>query len=84
ALFEAAGAGVGAVLVDDDGREQWLAGVWRTAELAEALARYEGRSLHGLLTPLAPAGLHLTGRPWFDCDTAEDLRRARNGEPDEE
>ncbi|WP_031161623.1 molybdenum cofactor guanylyltransferase [Streptosporangium roseum] len=83
ALFEAAGAGAGAVLVDDDGREQWLAGVWRTAELAEALARYEGRSLHGLLAPLAPAGLHLTGRPWFDCDTAEDLRRARNGEPDD-
>ncbi|WP_433238440.1 molybdenum cofactor guanylyltransferase [Streptosporangium sp. CA-135522] len=81
ALLEAAGAGAGAVLVDDDGREQWLAGVWRTAGLAEALARYEGRSLHGLLAPLSPAKLHLAGRPWFDCDTAEDLHRARSEAP---
>ncbi|WP_326823475.1 molybdenum cofactor guanylyltransferase [Streptosporangium sp. NBC_01756] len=79
ALLDA--AKTGAVLVDDGGREQWLAGVWRTAELAGALARYEGRSLHGLLAPLAPATLHLAGRPWFDCDTAEDLRRARGDEP---
>lgn len=79
ALLEAAGvAGTGAVLVDDDGREQWLAGAWRTAELARALARYEGRSLHGLLAPLAPARVRLPGRPWFDCDTADDLRRARD------
>ncbi|MFF5205456.1 molybdenum cofactor guanylyltransferase [Streptosporangium sp. NPDC000396] len=78
ALLDA--AETGAVLVDDDGREQWLTGVWRTAELAEALARYEGRSLHGLLAPLAPARLHLAGQPWFDCDTADDLKRARSGE----
>ncbi|GHH71230.1 hypothetical protein GCM10017673_24380 [Streptosporangium violaceochromogenes] len=78
ALLEAAGgAGTGAVLVDDDGREQWLAGAWCTAELVRALARYDGRSLHGLLAPLAPARVRLPGRPWFDCDTADDLRRAR-------
>lgn len=85
ALLAAASAaeapGAGAVLVDDDGREQWLAGVWRTAELARALTGYEGRSLHGLLAPLTPAGLRLPGRPWFDCDTTDDLRRARGGEP---
>ncbi|MEV7009035.1 molybdenum cofactor guanylyltransferase [Streptosporangium sp. NPDC051022] len=81
ALLEAASPGAGAVLVDDGGREQWLAGVWRTAELVRALAGYEGRSLHGLLAPLNPAGLHLPGAPWFDCDTQEDLRRARDGEP---
>ncbi|GAA4220469.1 molybdopterin-guanine dinucleotide biosynthesis protein A [Streptosporangium album] len=75
ALLDA--AETGAVLVDDGGREQWLAGVWRTAELTGALARYEGRSLHGLLAPLAPVTLHLAGQPWFDCDTAEDLHRAR-------
>ncbi|MEV8639125.1 molybdenum cofactor guanylyltransferase [Streptosporangium sp. NPDC051023] len=79
ALLDA--AGTGAVLVDEDGRQQWLAGVWRTAELARALARYEGRSLHGLLAPLAPARLRLPGAPWFDCDTPEDLRRARSSEP---
>ncbi|MGC5012153.1 molybdenum cofactor guanylyltransferase [Streptosporangium sp. DT93] len=71
----------GAVLADDDGREQWLAGVWRTEGLKGALARYEGRSLHGLLAPLSPAVLRLTGRPWFDCDTMDDLRRAREARP---
>lgn len=79
ALLDAAQPG--AVLVDDGGREQWLAGAWRTAELARALAGYEGRSLHGLLAPLAPVKLHLTGEPWFDCDTMDDLRRARSGGP---
>ena len=74
-------AGAGAVLIDDDGREQWLAGVWRTAVLVRALAGYEGRSLHGLLGPLSPVKLHLTGEPWFDCDTVDDLQRARSGEP---
>jgi molybdenum cofactor guanylyltransferase len=75
------GPGAGAVLLDDGGREQWLAGVWHTRSLARALARYEGRSLHGLLAPLAPVTLHLTGQPWFDCDTMDDLQRARTVEP---
>jgi molybdenum cofactor guanylyltransferase len=74
-------ARAGAVLIDDGGREQWLAGVWRTAVLVRALAGYEGRSLHGLLAPLSPVKLHLTGEPWFDCDTVDDLQRARSGEP---
>jgi molybdenum cofactor guanylyltransferase len=74
-------AGAGAVLIDDGGREQWLAGVWRTEVLVRALATYEGRSLHGLLAPLSPVKLHLTGEPWFDCDTVDDLQRARSGEP---
>ncbi|GAA4200907.1 hypothetical protein GCM10022252_54820 [Streptosporangium oxazolinicum] len=86
ALLDAAGAGdgqdaAGAVLLDDGGREQWLAGVWHTRSLTRALARYEGRSLHGLLAPLSPVTLHLTGRPWFDCDTMDDLQRARTVEP---
>lgn len=78
---EAGGPRAGAVLLDDGGREQWLAGVWRAESLARALARYEGRSLHGLLAPLAPVTLHLTGQPWFDCDTMDDLQRARTVEP---
>ncbi|WP_436759824.1 molybdenum cofactor guanylyltransferase [Streptosporangium sp. V21-05] len=78
---EAGGPRAGAVLLDDGGREQWLAGVWHAESLARALARYEGRSLHGLLAPLAPVTLHLTGRPWFDCDTMDDLQRARTVEP---
>ncbi|GAA0374689.1 hypothetical protein GCM10009530_26510 [Microbispora corallina] len=77
----------GAVLVDDGGREQWLTGVWRTAALRDALAAYEGRSLHRLLGPLDPVRLRLTGEdgcePWFDCDTIDDLGTARRraGEP---
>ncbi|WP_440099189.1 molybdenum cofactor guanylyltransferase [Streptosporangium sp. H16] len=78
---EAGGPRAGAVLLDDGGREQWLAGVWHARSLARALARYEGRSLHGLLAPLAPVTLHLTGQPWFDCDTMDDLQRARTVEP---
>lgn len=64
----------GAVLLDDGGREQWLAGVWRTAALRAALEDYGGRSLHGLLAPLDPVRLRLPGTPWLDCDTMDDLR----------
>ncbi|MGW4474726.1 NTP transferase domain-containing protein [Nonomuraea sp. NPDC004354] len=66
---------VGAVLVDDEGREQWLAGAWRTAPLRAALAGYQGRSLHALLAPLDPVRLRLPGTPWLDCDTLDDLRK---------
>jgi molybdopterin-guanine dinucleotide biosynthesis protein A len=73
----------GAVLVDDEGRQQWLAGVWRTAPLAAALSRYGGGSLHGLLAPLAPAliGCEMppgVAPPWLDCDTPADLELARS------
>ncbi|WP_067179327.1 molybdenum cofactor guanylyltransferase [Microtetraspora niveoalba] len=72
----------GAVLVDDEGNEQWLTGVWRTEPLREALAGYDGRSLRGLLGPLGPVAVRLGARadgcaPWFDCDTMDDLDRAR-------
>ncbi|GAA0444300.1 hypothetical protein Acor_26880 [Acrocarpospora corrugata] len=76
-----AAAGTGAVLVDDTGREQWLAGVWRREVLAGALARYDGRSLHGVLGPLEPALVAVRDRvPWFDCDTADDLAQANRQE----
>jgi molybdopterin-guanine dinucleotide biosynthesis protein A len=69
----------GAVLVDDDGREQWLAGVWRTARLRDALAVYTGGSLRGVLAPLEPARVRLPAGerpPWYDCDTAQDVEWA--------
>ncbi|MQA77013.1 MAG: NTP transferase domain-containing protein [Streptosporangiales bacterium] len=70
----------GGVLVDDRGREQWLAGVWRVDALATALEGYTGDSLHGLLRPLRPRplGVFAAGRPrpWLDCDTPEELARA--------
>ncbi|GAA4067819.1 molybdenum cofactor guanylyltransferase [Actinomadura miaoliensis] len=86
ALLDAArrGRGGGAVLVDAEGREQWLAGCWRTAGLRAALAGYEGASLRGVLGPLTPvrvslgpAGAAGERPPWYDCDTPGALAHAR-------
>ncbi|MWA00429.1 NTP transferase domain-containing protein [Actinomadura sp. LD22] len=79
ALLDAARERAGAVLVDGDGRAQWLAGCWRTARLRDALAAYNGASLRGVLGPLDPAKVALPAGdrpPWYDCDTPEDLARA--------
>ena len=72
----------GVVLLDDSGRPQWLVSGWVTARLRGALDRYPGSSLGGLLGPLDPVLLPdetAAGEPpgWLDCDTAGDLRRAR-------
>ncbi|MEO3804734.1 NTP transferase domain-containing protein [Nonomuraea sp. B1E8] len=77
AMLRAAEPSGGVVLVDAGGREQWLAGAWPAAELKAALADYRGRSLKGLLGPLVTVRLALRGRPWFDCDTMDDLEEAR-------
>ncbi|GLY91615.1 molybdenum cofactor guanylyltransferase [Actinoallomurus iriomotensis] len=76
-LREAAGR-TGAVLVDADGRPQWLAGVWRTADLAEALAGYRSTSLRALMDPLAPRLVPAPAdeAPWYDCDTPSDIATA--------
>jgi molybdenum cofactor guanylyltransferase len=75
----------GAAYVDDDGRPQWLCGVWRAASLRRRLAAVAargplaGQSMRDLFGPLqfvavrAPAD---AGPPWYDCDTAEDLAAA--------
>ena len=73
----------GAVLTDDRGRFQWLGGCWRTGALRRAAAGYQGSSLHGLLAPLRPVSVGLAPGPgepppWLDCDTEQDLRRARD------
>jgi molybdopterin-guanine dinucleotide biosynthesis protein A len=83
ALRAAAEGGPGAILVDDTGRPQWLAGCWQTEILRRAVAGYHQDSLRGLLGPLAPVLVRLTlppgePPPWLDCDTPEDLRRARD------
>lgn len=82
ALLIAAAGGDGAVLADDGGRLQWLAGCWRTKVLRRAATTYQGSSLHGLLAPLRPVIVSLPARPgepppWLDCDTEQDLRRAQ-------
>jgi molybdopterin-guanine dinucleotide biosynthesis protein A len=81
-LLAAAGARPGAILVDDGGHPQWLAGCWRTAALRQVAVRYHQDSLRGLLSPLGPALVKLAPAPgepppWLDCDTPEDLRQAR-------
>ncbi len=82
-LLAAAASQTGAVLVDDEDQPQWLIGCWRRRSLTEKAGRYQGSSLRGLMTPLAPARVHLEPAageppPWLDCDTDADLRRARS------
>jgi molybdopterin-guanine dinucleotide biosynthesis protein A len=81
-LLNRASDGNGALLVDDTGREQWLAGCWRAAALKGALAAYTGNSLHGLLSPLDPELVRFEPEPgepppWLDCDTPADVEHAR-------
>ncbi|MFC4909386.1 NTP transferase domain-containing protein [Actinomadura gamaensis] len=70
----------GAVFVDDEGRIQWLTGVWRTAPLRRVLDRYEGARLREVLRELRPAGVAMRDAgdrpPWFDCDTPQALAAA--------
>jgi molybdopterin-guanine dinucleotide biosynthesis protein A len=78
----ATGTAAGAVLIDEEGRAQWLAGCWRTGRLLGALAGYAGASMHGLLAGLAPEQITVSrpaGQPppWLDCDTPEELALAR-------
>jgi molybdopterin-guanine dinucleotide biosynthesis protein A len=82
ALRRAADPADGALLVDADGRDQVLTGVWSTAalrrgvegrELAGAPLRVLLRGLRAVRVPLTDAG----AADWFDCDTDDDLRRAR-------
>ncbi len=77
-----AGPAAGAVLADDTGRPQWLAGCWQTGVLRRAADGYLGGSLHGLLRPLSPVLLGPAADragppPWLDCDTEDDVRLAR-------
>ena len=82
-LLAAAAGRDGAVLTDDGGRAQWLAGCWRTGAVRRAAAGYQGSSLHGLLAPLRPVSVSLPPAPgepppWLDCDTEQELRRAQD------
>jgi molybdopterin-guanine dinucleotide biosynthesis protein A len=82
-LVQAVSTRDGALLVDDDGRDQLLAGAWRTTALRAALpAVTQGARLGSVLAGLDAVRLSPDvgpGRPapWFDCDTEVDLERAR-------
>ena len=76
--------GDGVLVVDDNGRDQLLLGVWRTERLRAAVGRPGGptsmrRALAGLSVdrwrPVVPQG---GPPPWLDCDTPADLTRARH------
>ena len=76
------GSSAGAVIADESGAAQWLAGCWRTDRLGAALAAYRGSSLRGLLGPLRPVLVQDAGSgdgpsPWLDCDTPGDVAAAR-------
>jgi molybdopterin-guanine dinucleotide biosynthesis protein A len=68
----------GAVLVDADGREQWLCSAWRTDAL-RTVQLPVGGSLRGTLGSLRFARVPDPGDglpAWLDCDTPLDLDRA--------
>lgn len=78
----------GACYVEDDGRRQWLCGVWRHAALRAAVRRtadarggdLAGVSMRALLADLTVVEVRWSGvglPPWFDCDTDADVRRAK-------
>jgi molybdopterin-guanine dinucleotide biosynthesis protein A len=72
----------GAVFVDDEGRRQTLCGVWRTATLRRRLAEvpeHHGAALRHFLADLDVREVTSGERPppWYDCDSQDDLDRAR-------
>lgn len=75
-LLSGIGAADGAVAVDGAGRPQWLCSAWR----ADALRRARlgpGVSLHATLGTLDWLPVRADVLATFDCDTPQDLRRAR-------
>ncbi len=68
--------GHGAVLIDPDGRNQYLAGVWRLAALDDAARSrpsWHGGRVADLLGPLISVRVPTTRRTAADIDTAADL-----------
>ncbi|MFL6072349.1 MAG: molybdenum cofactor guanylyltransferase [Mycobacteriales bacterium] len=77
--------GDAAVAVDTGGHDQYLLAAWRTPALRrrlDGLPGYGGLPVRRLYqgADLDRVALEAAGTrppPWFDCDTAEDLRTAR-------
>lgn len=72
----------GAVTVDADGREQWLAAIYRREALAAAVVRVGPDALPGLPLRRLVADLDLLRAPappraLIDCDTWDDVDSAR-------
>jgi molybdopterin-guanine dinucleotide biosynthesis protein A len=78
AALRAAPEATGAVLADDDGKPQWLVGMWRAAHLREAMpAEVRNGSIRSVFAPLAPLRVPATAAETSDIDTPEDLNQAR-------
>jgi molybdopterin-guanine dinucleotide biosynthesis protein A len=72
------GGAAGAVITDDEGRDQVLAGVWRRAALRRAMpAAPAGLAMRRLIAELPLRRVALPGRPWTDVDSFADLATAR-------
>jgi molybdopterin-guanine dinucleotide biosynthesis protein A len=68
----------GALLVDAEGRRQWLTGVWKINALRAALpAEPAGAALHAALAGLTVVEVPARGGEAFDVDTPDDLDQAR-------
>src|SRR5439155_1622599 len=81
-LVDAIGDSDGAVPVDDEGEPQWLCSAWRTPALRAVpwSATPSMRAALGGLRATTPGPLSDASggaAPWGDCDTPEQLRRAR-------
>jgi len=81
------GSRSGALVVDGDGNDQLLVGVWRIASLRDAVSAagpLANRGLHNMLGRLNPVRVVLPPlqpgmiepQAWWDCDTPADVRRA--------
>jgi molybdopterin-guanine dinucleotide biosynthesis protein A len=72
----------GAVVVDEDGRAQWLAALYRRSALENAVTRFGDDQLVGLPLRRLVGDLHLLhvkgrSQALMDCDTWEDVDSAR-------
>jgi hypothetical protein len=72
------------VYVDGTGRWQLLCGAWRRDSLTRRMAAIEdpagnraGLAMRALVSGLSVAELTSDDLAWFDCDTDDDLRTAR-------
>jgi molybdopterin-guanine dinucleotide biosynthesis protein A len=79
AALRATPEATGAILTAADGMPQWLAGMWRTEALREAMPPHvQNAPLRSALAPLEPLRVPATATEVSDVDTPEDLTRARS------
>jgi molybdopterin-guanine dinucleotide biosynthesis protein A len=82
-LCEAVTGGGAAVLVDDTGRDQYLAAAWAAAELRRALSTVEDDRMSSVYAAasrvgrITVAGYRAGVEPWRDVDDPSGLDRAR-------